>query len=246
MVTSERLDRLAQQALEAAPPAKLSLTDIANRAETRRRRSTALRSGAGVVAIVVAVALGWSLQDNDADRLQVAAVDEATGGTVELNDVGIWPAGAGASDPTTLAEDFARQVLGWQDATVSADPARPGDPTWVTIQDPSSGTQLRALAVPAADIEHWWFVQIGSGLIYGPGAEGLRVDLASPPAGASQVEVYAATETGTRRFQGPVDSTTTSIELTGIADRSDVSSILILYENSDGKVLAVAGGVIDP
>lgn len=241
MPTPEQLDVLAAQAIDSAPPATLSLTDINRRAKQRRRRTVALRTSATMVAVVVAIAVGWSLQGNHTERTQVAAPQQADRLGVVLDDAGIWPSGDGAPSPTAIAENFAAGVLRWNNARVTIDPSRTGDPTWITIQNPDTGTQLRALSVPAGDIDHWRFIQIGSGLTMGPGDTGPRVGFGTRRPGVDRVEVYASTNTGTSSFQGPVDDTTNSIELTGIRDLNEVRSVLVIYIDANGHVLDAAG-----
>ncbi len=244
MIAPEKLDMLATLALEDVPPARLSLADITHRAETRRRRGVVFRVTAGLAAAVVIAAVGWALQDSNVEHIQVAALQQADSNGILLDDVGIWPSGEGAPSPAALAEDFAAGVLGWQDAIVTTDPSRSGDPTWVTIQDPGSGIQLRALSVPTVDTDHWSFIQIGSGLTLGPGDTGLRVGVGASPPEVDRIVAYASTNTSTRSFQGPVDNTTTSIELTGIGDRNELRSILVLYKSANGYVLNAVGAVI--
>jgi len=244
MIAPDQLDLLAARALETAPPARLSLTDIARRAKARRRRGVAFRVMASLTVIVAAVSFGWSLQGDHEEPVQVAALQQADSNGIVLDDVGIWPSGEGAPSPTALAEDFAAGVLGWQDAIVTTDPSRSGDPTWVTIQDPGSGIQLRALSVPTVDKGHWSFVQIGSGLTLGPGEAGLRVGVGASPPEVDRIVAYASTNSGTRSFQGSVDRTTTSIELTGIGDITELGSVLVLYKAADGYVLNAAGAVM--
>jgi len=244
MAAPEKLDLLAARALDAAPPARLSLTDITGRAKARHRRSVAIRASVSLAAVVVAVAVGWSLQGSHDERIQVATLPQTTINDIVLGDVGIWPSGGGAPSPAALAEDFAASVLGWPDAIVATDPSLTGDPTWVTIQDPGTDARLRALSVPTVDTDHWRFIQIGSGLTLEPGGAGIRVAVSTPPPEADRIVAYASTNTGTKSFQGPVDNTIASIELTGMTDRNELRSILVLYKTANGQVLKAAGAVI--
>jgi len=246
MVEPDRLDQLAQESLRNPPATRLTLGEITQRAHTRNRRSRLARASAGLVAALTVVAVSWMVDgDNDASVNTVAAVERTSGGIIELAASGIWPAGDGASTPRLLAEDFADQVLNWPDADITTDEAASGDPTWLTIHDPTTGTRLRALAVPTSDTDHWRLIQIGNGLLYRPGDTGVRVEFGDPPASATEVIVYAATDLGTQHFRGPITDTMTSIELTGLTDRSELRSVLILYQTADGQVLDAAGGVID-
>jgi len=243
MVVPEKLDLLAAQALDAAPPPRLSPIDISRRAETRRLRGMALRASVSLVVVVMAVAVGWSLQRSGDEQIQVATLQQTTINDVMLDDIGIWPSGDGAPSPTALGEDFAAGVLGWQNATVTTDPSRAGDPTWLTIQDPTTGARLRALSVPTIDTGHWRFIQIGSELTLEPGDTGLRVRVSASPK-FDRIVAYASTNTGTRSFQVSADGTSTSIELTGISDLNELRSILVLYRSANGHVLDAGGGVI--
>ena len=169
----------------------------------------------------------------------------------------VWPERPRAATPTDLATVFAVEVLGWTDATVTPDPEGvDSGPVLVHIQQPGFAA-LDVFTSPSGSGGRVIF-QVGSPSPYGalepiedsPGAWiGLHA-----PAGAVLADVaLRATSDPTGRtsvfIASGADLAAGRIEITrlpsmpeAILRGQDIGSSLVRYWNSDGCVVAAAGG----
>jgi hypothetical protein len=169
----------------------------------------------------------------------------------------VWPEQPRAGTPTDLATAFTVEVLGWTDATVTPDPE--GDdsgPVLVHIQQPGFAA-LDVFTSPSGDGGRVIF-QVGSPSAYGalepiedsPGAWlGLHA-----PAGAVLADVAVRAtgdpDGGTSVFlasgadlaAGRIEIARLPSEPETILRAQDIGSSLIRYWNSNGCVVAAAGG----
>lgn len=169
---------------------------------------------------------------------EIALVAPPVDGPAPGSGFVVWPNEATTADRTsaiTAASSFATEVIGRAPTTVTPDPeAAPDGPTWVELE--LDATSVRLLAVPTED--GWVVIQVGDG---GPSV-GADPPTAHPAlvAGATDIELRVDTTRG-------VDTMHVSVErlADGVAIESDVDevrSIIAIYRDAGGAVLAVHGG----
>ncbi len=160
----------------------------------------------------------------------------------------LWPLDpadiADRSSAEAVARAFSASALGVTGNDITPDPAAvPNSPTAVTIELPSSGRPLRALASPSHD-GTWTIIQAGDqtqlrGIAFGPSGPTMAI---KAPADASEADI---TELADGRVQHvhltQADLRAGSARLTG----QSIHSVLIVFRNSAGATVDAIGGVFD-
>jgi hypothetical protein len=233
-----------------------------------RRRSQLRRLGWALVGFAaVAVGIGlpvWLLAPDDGATRPVGEQTFEVPGPVELavGDV-VWPAEDTVGSPSGVAVMFAREVLGWRQASASegetgncvATPSGRGQSCWeasvaVTLTQPGVAP-LELIMLPIgekADGRLWAVMQVGPGyttdrLEAAPGG-GSRVPL--PPVEnaatadvtmriAEQDDLVAVTADSQELAEGFIDS-----EL--VTDPEEVLTVLVRYRDAAGHVITAVGG----
>lgn len=229
----------------------------------RRRRNPAW-AAAAAFALVLGIGLfvGWLLLPGSSDVADTdAAFTEPGPVALSAGDV-LWPAQDMTGTPTSVAEAFAVEVLGWNRAAATETergpcltfPSQntescPLDATTVTLaQEGVDPLQLVLYTIGQSDTGELWAVaQVGSGYTVDllesidtgariplPGVEGaVQADITMRLADADNpVEVTAAL---TDLEAGYVDTDL-------VSNPDQVLSVLIRYSDADGHVVAAAGG----
>ncbi len=187
---------------------------------------------------------GYTLTWDESDYSEGAGVE---GRPIEpftrLGPEWIWPEIPDPAGPTEVASRFATEVLGWEAATVVADPqAAPDGPTFVTIND-GAGRSVTFLTFPTVD--GWAANQIGEGRGAGVGAEATLKVFIAPPGGATSAIVLVGTADTTLAWQAELTPDMTEITLPGITF-DDLHTVLILYSDGSGQVIDASGGSFVP
>lgn len=150
----------------------------------------------------------------------------------------VWPNEATATDRSSApsaARSFATEVIGRTPTAVTADPeAAPDGPTWVDLELDTASVRL--LAVPTKD--GWVVLQVGDG---GPTVSADPPTAhAAPVASATDIEVRIDTTGGVNTVYVPVDQLADGVPID--SDLDGIRSIIAIYRDSSGAVLAVHGG----
>jgi len=160
--------------------------------------------------------------------------------TVTLGSEVIWPEPLEPAGPQTVAERFAREVLGWGSRTAAPDPeAEPNAPTFVTLDD-GRGHLLNILTAPNG-ADGWGIYQIGdpTGLGVAPlGYAGIRPQAV---AGATRITIHVTNSEGsTLAWQADLTGSPGTIVLPHI-QAGEVGTRLVLYQDADGNTLTASG-----
>lgn len=184
---------------------------------------------------------GYQLEWAGEDGEQGPRVDgQSIEPSITLGTDFIWPEPSNPADPETLVRRFAEEILGWDQPVITPDPdASPQGLTWINISD-DQGHEVDVLAVPTPD--GWGLVQIGdpSGISSAPlGYASINPNL---DLGATTVVIHAAVRDGsTLAWRADLTTKPGIIELTG-PQMGDIRTLLITYEDENGRVIAVNGG----
>ncbi len=270
----EELNRMADEALGSIGGGPPDIDGVVGRATARRQRRRAL-SSAGLVSLVVALAIGgwWSIGQIVDDQQLVDTVDDRPGpGLPDDPESGssdpamrgnfIWPFPApGYDNAEQVVFGFVNEVLRWDgyeynypgdNAAVSL--ADVEDAVEVTLTEEASGYSVTVLLWPS-DVG-WGIIQIASN--DGTEMMGRTVD---PPyvvdvnhgrmTDDSEVQMSVNLEDG-RVLQSNVTADSDSrivtyplIEANEIGAPDEIISVLLVVE-SGGEVIAVTGGQFDP
>lgn len=150
----------------------------------------------------------------------------------------VWPNEATTADRTSAtaaASSFATEVIGRTPTTVTPDSeAAPDGPTWVELE--LDATSVRLLAVPTED--GWVVTQVGDG---GPSvsADPPTAHAAAVPE-ATDIEIRIDTTSGVSTEHLRADELAEGIALG--ADLDEIRSVIAIYRDSSGAVVAVHGG----
>jgi hypothetical protein len=187
---------------------------------------------------------GYTLTWDESDYSEGTGVEgQPVEPVTQLGPEWIWPEIPDPAGPTEVASRFATEVLGWEAATIVADPqAAPDGPTLVTIND-GAGRSVTFLTFPTVD--GWAANQIGEGGGAGVGAEATLKVFIAPPEGATSATVLAGTADTTLAWQAELTREMTEISLPGITF-DDLHTVLILYFDGSGQVIDASGGSFVP
>ncbi len=253
------VDELIRAELESAvstvPGASPARLDVVEGRGRRRRvvaRVGAAASGVAVFIAVVGVTLAVTRTDSTPDVTDstVATVPSmpATDSAVTLGVGHVWPEHPRDLAPVDLAAEFASEVLGWHDASVSTQlNLVQSGPVWVTINHPDGSKRLPGIPVLTVPVDGGRVaIQIGDG--------GLSVtsDDTEDPATvqirparvplAVTLEALVRTEDSDELFHLEADAADL-IELgVSTADAITVQTVLVLYRDGDGQVIDAVGG----
>jgi hypothetical protein len=208
----------------------------------RRRRTVAV--GGLVVLLVVAAAAGIS-HDRNARRVSTQTAGTGptpTGAPIGLAQEGVWPGdGRRFTSADEMADVFARDVLGWEEADVVVDPAEPNSPTGLTISD-GADRSVRAVVAPLRGA--WTIMQIGHGA--GPARpDGARTRITIPtgPRGTVSARWWALADG--REITGIHPEPTGSLVVPIAIDQ--LGSLLVVYLDDHQVALgAIGGGYASP
>lgn len=224
-------------------------------------------AAAAAFALVLGIGLfvGWLLLPGSSDVVDTGPTNPAftATGPVDLSEGDVlWPANDMAGTPASVAEAFAVEVLGWSRAdatetergTCLTFPGRgtefcPTNATTVTLaQDGVDPLELVLVTIGISDPDELWAVaQVGSGYTadlletVDAGAriplpkveEAVQADITMRLADVNElVEVRAAL----------ADLNAGYLDTSLVSDPEQVLSVLIRYRDTNGHVLAAAGG----
>lgn len=185
---------------------------------------------------------GYQLEwdgDGGEQGLRVDAVP--IGSSITLGTEVIWPNPLEPAGPKALGKRFAAEVLGWENATVTLDPAGGASaPTWVTVDD-GNGRQLAILTSPNRS-DGWGVIQIGERAGIGSAPLGYASINPAAVAGATQIVIHASSMDGsTLAWQAQLTDSPRVVVLPGI-QVSEVMTLLVTYQDADGETLTASGG----
>ncbi len=171
-------------------------------------------------------------------------VGEAIEPTVTLGSNALWPEPLDPGGPEAVAQRFASEVLGWDDALVTV---APEDPQWVTIaRTTASDVELPEVSFLVLPIGGGWGVdEVGGPVPASTPAEpegwtafGLR-----QVPGAARVVVHIADRSGdTRAWQADLadGGEWGSIAVPDL-NVNDIESVLVTYHDAAGAVIVADG-----
>lgn len=191
----------------------------------------------------------------DADGLSIGRIEERyptgrkTWGGADLADPPFVWMGSGAA-PEEVAIEFARFVLGWTTpvATMGTAADRSG-PVWVSLSQPGSTATIEVLTAPAGDRRG--VLQVAT-----PGTGGAWVEVGdaavvhvriAPVAGAVAAMAVARADDGTQvavttdLMAAAVVGGAIDLGPMGLARGEDLATLLVLYLDPDGTVVAAVG-----
>lgn len=252
---------------DANPDGEISVdTPVVSLPVNRRRRNPAWAAAAAFAFVLgFGLMVWWLLPPGSGDMADPDQSNEAltTPGPVELaaGDV-LWPAQDMTGTPSSVAEAFAVDVLGWNQVTAAETergtcltyPSRNTEfcstnATTVTlVQDGVDPLELVLDTIGQSDTGQLWAVtQVGSGYTTDrlePVDTGTRIPL-------SQVEQAEEADITMRlaNVDDPVEVKAGTAELENgyvdtrlVSDTGEVLSVLIRYRDADGHVITAAGG----
>ncbi len=250
------IDELIKAELESAvstvPVASPARLDIV---ESRgRRRRVAARVGAaasGVAVFIAVVGVTWMVTRTDSTpdvTDSTVTSTPATDSAITLGVGHVWPERARDLAPVDLAAEFASEVLGWHDASISAQlNLVQSGPVWVTINHPDGSEQLPGIPVLTVPIDGGRVaIQIGEGglSVTSEDTEGsgtVQIRPARVPL-AVTLEALVRIEDSDELIHLEADAADL-IELgVSTADASTVQTVLVLYRDGDGQVIDAVGG----
>lgn len=152
----------------------------------------------------------------------------------------IWPDPSDPADPETLGRRFAEEILGWDQAVITPDPdASPQGPTRINISD-DRDHDVDVLATPTPD--GWGLVQIGDPSEISSAPLGYASINPNLDVGATTVVIHAAVRDGsTLAWRADLTTQPGIVVLTG-PQMGDIRTLLITYQDENGRVIAVNGG----
>jgi len=219
---------------------------------TRQRSGRVPLLVATAVAAVAAVVFVATLTSGD--ETEVATEPRATASAgVALGSSQLWPPTARHATPAEVANAFAREVLGWQPAGASV--FEDGDatgPVWVRLVQPGVVELVDVLTVPDTDGNRV-IIELGPPWALGmsvesiaPGEEGSRIGLIRV-AGATEAQLNLLLDSGGTE---PITATNLDIQagridVATIADPATIRSVLVLYRDDRGQVIAATGATFD-
>jgi hypothetical protein len=238
---NEAADRLGRVEIAAPDP-------VALLRRKRQRRVSICGLGAVLLVVFGVATLNVARIDHSTVRTAVAAAGPSPDVRVGLaTDMGVWPdAQHRPSTALELGRSFA-VLLGWGGSTIVEPSEQPVEgeggvdgPTWLTIT-PSSGIQLRALAVPTSS--GWAFVQIGLEGVARSAETTSETTLVSapPPANSAQVRWWAMTPEG--EVSGSAAPGAPIVVHAGI---ETVGSALLVFVDDQGRTISARGSANDP
>lgn len=197
------------------------------------------------VAVVVAVAIPAVILGSFSRGDTPGSGDAAGDGAVRLGVGHVWPAESRQLSPEALASAFAAELLGWVHVTTTVESGSdPSGPVWVTLQQPGS-PELKVLTAPLPEGGRVLF-QVGDPLsirAVEPGQpRGWRIELEQPTDAVSADLTIRTLDTTVVLNAGTAELRRGYIETLKDVDPRRIEAMLVRYRNSDGGVVAAAGG----
>ena len=242
MTIDEQLNLAAQQL--NAEVAREPIPETPTRPGSRRAPVLV----AMAVAVVAGIVFVVNMTSGDRTDLVTVPRSTATAG-VALGSNYLWPPTARHETPAEVATAFAREVLGWE--TAGARAFEEGDasgPVWVRLNQRGVVEFVDVLTAPTSDGKRV-IIEIGAPWARGvsvesiaPGQDGSRIELIRV-AGATEAELSIVLDSGGME---PITATvldiqTGRIDVATILDPAAIRSILILYRDDRGRVIAATG-----
>ncbi len=241
-----------ESAVSTVPAASPERLDVVEGRGRRRRivaRVGVAASGVAVFMAAVGVTLMVARTDSTPDVTDSTVTSTpATESAVTLGVGHVWPEHPRDLAPVDLGAAFASEILGWDDVSVTSDPdADLTGPVWVTIDHSDTSSELASLDVLTVPVDGGRVaIQIGNGGLSvtsedteGPGT--VQITPARVPM-AVTLEVLVRMEASDELIHLEADAFDL-IELgVSTADADTVQTVLVLYRDGEGQVIAAVGG----